>query len=75
MATARGTRTGMPCRNFYSRKAEQLFIYGSDSVDAVLCGAVKDIFERVAPGDDVSDLSDLSEGYEDEWTAPSPWCP
>ncbi|KAL1430217.1 hypothetical protein MTO96_015282 [Rhipicephalus appendiculatus] len=34
-------------------------------------GAVKDILECVAPGDDVSDFSDLSQSDEEEWTAPS----
>ncbi|KAL3217704.1 hypothetical protein MRX96_050957 [Rhipicephalus microplus] len=34
-----------------------------------------DVLERVAPGDDVSDFSDLSESDEEEWTAPSPGAP
>ncbi|KAH8026342.1 hypothetical protein HPB51_020048 [Rhipicephalus microplus] len=36
---------------------------------------MKDVLERVAPGDDVSDFSDLSETDEKEWTAPSPGAP
>ncbi|KAH8031136.1 hypothetical protein HPB51_013253 [Rhipicephalus microplus] len=36
---------------------------------------MKDVLERVAPGDDVSDFSDLSESHEEEWTAPSPGAP
>ncbi|KAL3195893.1 hypothetical protein MRX96_015642 [Rhipicephalus microplus] len=35
-------------------------------------GAVQNILEGVAPGDDVSDFSDLSDSDEEEWTAPSP---
>ncbi|KAH8025146.1 hypothetical protein HPB51_003988 [Rhipicephalus microplus] len=34
-----------------------------------------DVLERVAPGDDVSDFSDLSESDEEEWIAPSPGAP
>ncbi|KAL3252685.1 hypothetical protein MRX96_054833 [Rhipicephalus microplus] len=56
MAAASSMRTGIPCRNFYSKKG----------------GPMKDVLERVAPGDDVSDFSDLSESDEEEWTAPSP---
>ncbi|XP_075741428.1 uncharacterized protein LOC142790537 [Rhipicephalus microplus] len=59
MATASSTRAGIPCRNFYSRKG----------------GPMMDVLERVAPGDDVSDFSDLSESDEEEWTAPSPGAP
>ncbi|KAL1467142.1 hypothetical protein MTO96_026271 [Rhipicephalus appendiculatus] len=59
MVTASNTRAGIPCQNFYSRKG----------------GAVKDILARVAPGDDVSDFSDLSESDEEEWIAPSTGAP
>ncbi|KAL3255132.1 hypothetical protein MRX96_046688 [Rhipicephalus microplus] len=38
-------------------------------------GPMKDVLERVAAGDDVSDFSDLSESDEEEWTAPSPGAP
>lgn len=50
-----------------------LVIYQFFSV--VLGGAVKAIFERVASGDNVSDVSDLSESDEEEWTASTTGAP
>ncbi|KAH6938922.1 hypothetical protein HPB50_014858 [Hyalomma asiaticum] len=53
MATASNTCAGILCRNLYAKKG----------------GAVKEIFERVAAGDNISDFSNLSESDEEEWTA------
>ncbi|KAL3185982.1 hypothetical protein MRX96_046590 [Rhipicephalus microplus] len=51
MAASSTTRDGIPARSFYTRKG----------------AAVRDILERVAVGDDVSDFSDLSDSDEEEW--------